>query len=609
MLWKEASCKMARNKFNIDEDLDVPFNWSQFKRSLVYIRKYLKQIIAMFSLSLLASFLALLTPKIQAYIIDEMIPGKLTGWILVLGVGYFIVNISTIFINRARALIGIRTSQNVITDMRTDVFKHLQKLSFDYYDSRPHGKILVRCINYVNNVSEFLTNGLFSAVLQLLSLILIFGFMLSISYKMTLVVLAGLPLFLIYLRITRPKQRKYRQKSANKQSNVTAYLSENINGAKVTQAFTREQTNSGIFDGLLAETRKYKLRASYIAHSMWPISTFLSRIVKTAIFLAAIYLFRDDFIKGGIVQIGAITAMVSYSNRFWGPIQQMGMIYNQLMDAMSYLERIFQVLDEPVTVEDSENAEDMPNINGDVSFENVEFEYDKGVPVIKNVSFEVKAGESIALVGPTGAGKSTIINLLSRFYNVTSGAVKIDGHNLNDVTLNSLRRQMGVMQQDTFIFAGTIMDNIRYGRLDATDEECIAAAKTVRADDFIKDMEDGYYTETNERGEGLSAGQKQLISFARTLLSDPRILILDEATSCVDTNTEHLVQEGIAALLKGRTSFIVAHRLSTIRNCDRIFYIDGGVIAEQGSHDQLMKARGLYYELYTSQLKEILAED
>lgn len=600
---------MARNKFNIDEDLDVPFNWSQFKRSLVYIRKYLKQIIAMFSLSLLASFLALLTPKIQAYIIDEMIPGKLTGWILVLGVGYFIVNISTIFINRSRALIGIRTSQNVITDMRTDVFKHLQKLSFDYYDSRPHGKILVRCINYVNNVSEFLTNGLISAVLQLLSLILIFGFMLSISYKMTLVVLAGLPLFLIYLRITRPKQRKYRQKSANKQSNVTAYLSENINGAKVTQAFTREQTNSGIFDGLLAETRKYKLRASYIAHSMWPISTFLSRIVKTAIFLAAIYLFRDDFIKGGIVQIGAITAMVSYSNRFWGPIQQMGMIYNQLMDAMSYLERIFQVLDEPVTVEDSENAEDMPNINGDVSFENVEFEYDKGVPVIKNVSFEVKAGESIALVGPTGAGKSTIINLLSRFYNVTSGAVKIDGHNLNDVTLNSLRRQMGVMQQDTFIFAGTIMDNIRYGRLDATDEECIAAAKTVRADDFIKDMEDGYYTETNERGEGLSAGQKQLISFARTLLSDPRILILDEATSCVDTNTEHLVQEGIAALLKGRTSFIVAHRLSTIRNCDRIFYIDGGVIAEQGSHDQLMKARGLYYELYTSQLKEILAED
>ncbi len=235
----------------------------------------------------------------------------------------------------------------------------------------------------------------------------------------------------------------------------------------------------------------------------------------------------------------------------------------------------------------------------------MEFEYDKGIPVIKNISFEVRAGESIALVGPTGAGKSTIINLLSRFYNVTGGSVKIDGHDLKGVTLSSLRRQMGVMQQDTFIFAGSVIENIRYGRLDATDEECVAAAKTVHADDFIKNMDNGYYTKTNERGEGLSAGQKQLISFARTLLSDPRILILDEATSCVDTNTERLVQEGIAALLKGRTSFIVAHRLSTIRNCDRIFYVDDGVIAEAGSHDELMRRRGLYYELYTSQLKEI----
>ncbi len=599
---------MARNKFNIDEELDVPFNWEQFRRSLSYIKKYWKQFAAMFSLSLLASFLALLTPKIQAHIIDRMIPAKLTNWIIVLGIGYFLVNIATIFINRARSLIGVKTSQSVIADMRTDVFAHLQKLGFDYYDSRPHGKILTRVINYVNNVSDFLTNGLLSAVLQLLSLILILGFMLSISVKMTLVVLAGLPLFLVYLRLTRPKQRKYRQKSANKQSNVTAYLSENINGVKVTQAFTREEMNAGIFDGLLAESRKYKLYSAYIGHGMWPISAFLSRIVKAAVFAAAVYLFRNDFIINGVVQIGAITAMVSYSNRFWGPIQQLGMVYNQLMDAMSYLERIFQVLDEPVTVEDGPNAVDMPEIRGDVSFENVEFEYEKGVPVIKGVSFEVKAGESIALVGPTGAGKSTIISLLSRFYNVTGGAIKIDGRNLAGVTLSSLRRQMGVMQQDTFIFAGNILENIRYGRLDATDEECMAAARAVHADDFISKMENGYLTPTNERGEGLSAGQKQLISFARTLLSDPRILILDEATSSVDTNTERLVQEGIAALLKGRTSFIVAHRLSTIRNCDRIFYIDGGVIAESGSHDELMAAGGLYHELYTSQLREVFGE-
>ncbi len=602
---------MARNKYNIDEELDAPFNWPQFKRSLVYVQKYKKAIAAMFALSIVASILGLVVPRIQAYIIDTMIPQghKAIGTIIVLGVGYFLINVGTIFINRRKSIISTDTSQSMTTDMRTDVYIHLQKLGFDYYDSRPHGKILTRVINYVNNVSDFLTNGLVNAILALINLVIIFVFMLTLSPKMTLVVLAGLPIFAVYVALTKPMQRRFRQKAANKQSNVTAYLSENINGVKVTQAFAREEMNSGIFDGLLKENKLYKLRAAYVAHGMYPIAATLMRIVKCAIYVAAIYWFRKDFILEGVVQIGAITAMVSYSNRFWAPIMTIGNIYNQLMDAMSYLERIFQVLDEPVSVEDDAAAKELPPIDGHVQFDDVVFEYEKGIPVIKHVSFDVKAGESIALVGPTGAGKSTIVNLISRFYNVTEGAVKIDGHDLRSVTLNSLRRQMGVMQQDTFVFSGTIMDNIRYGRLSATDEECIAAAKAVHADDFIRTMEDGYQTETKERGEGLSAGQKQLISFARTLLSDPRILILDEATSCVDTNTERLVQEGISTLLKGRTSFIVAHRLSTIRNCDRIFYIQGGVIAEEGSHDQLMAKKGLYYELYTSQIRELLALD
>ncbi len=602
---------MARNKYNIDEELDAPFNWHQFKRSLVYVKKYRKQIILMFALAILSSLLALLTPRIQAYIIDRLIPQghKAIGTIIVLGVGYFLINVGTIFINRRKSIISTDTSQSMTTDMRTDVYIHLQKLGFDYYDSRPHGKILTRVINYVNNVSDFLTNGLVNAILALINLVIIFVFMLTLSPKMTLVVLAGLPIFAVYVALTKPMQRRFRQKAANKQSNVTAYLSENINGVKVTQAFAREEMNSGIFDGLLKENKLYKLRAAYVAHGMYPIAATLMRIVKCAIYVAAIYWFRKDFILEGVVQIGAITAMVSYSNRFWAPIMTIGNIYNQLMDAMSYLERIFQVLDEPVSVEDDAAAKELPPIDGHVQFDDVVFEYEKGIPVIKHVSFDVKAGESIALVGPTGAGKSTIVNLISRFYNVTEGAVKIDGHDLRSVTLNSLRQQMGVMQQDTFVFSGTIMDNIRYGRLNATDEECIAAAKAVHADDFIRGMEDGYATETKERGEGLSAGQKQLISFARTLLSDPRILILDEATSCVDTNTERLVQEGISTLLKGRTSFIVAHRLSTIRNCDRIFYIQGGVIAEEGSHDELMVKKGLYYELYTSQIRELLALD
>ncbi len=600
---------MARNKYNIDEELDAPFNWPQFKRSLVYVKKYKKAITAMFALAVIASLLGLVIPRIQAYIIDTLIPrGNKAIWtIVILGAGYFIINVGVIFINRKKGLIGANTSQSMTTDMRTDVYEHLQKLGFDYYDSRPHGKILTRVINYVNNVSDFLTNGLVNAILALINLVITLGFMLSLSPKMTLVVLAGLPVFVIYVALTKPMQRRFRQKAANKQSNVTAYLSENINGAKVTQAFAREDMNSGIFDGLLKENRMYKLRAAYVAHGMYPIAAMIMRIVKCAIYIAAVYWFREDFILEGVVQIGAISAMVMYSNRFWQPIMQIGNIYNQLMDAMSYLERIFQVLDEPVSVEDNAGAGELPQIQGRVEFRNVLFEYEKGIPVIRRVSFDVKAGESIALVGPTGAGKSTIVNLLSRFYNVTGGSVCIDGHDLQSVTLRSLRRQMGVMQQDTFIFSGTIMDNIRYGRLNATDEECIAAAKAVHADDFIRDMEDGYNTETKERGEGLSAGQKQLISFARTLLSDPRILILDEATSCVDTNTERLVQDGIAALLKGRTSFIVAHRLSTIRNCDRIFYIQDGIIAEEGNHEALMAKKGLYYELYTSQLQEVLS--
>ncbi len=602
---------MARNKYNIDEELDAPFNWHQFKRSLVYVKKYRKQIILMFALAILSSLLALLTPRIQAHIIDKLIPQghKAIGTIIVLGVGYFLINVGTIFINRRKSIISANTSQSMTTDMRTDVYIHLQKLGFDYYDSRPHGKILTRVINYVNNVSDFLTNRLVNAILALINLVIILVFMLTLSPKMTLVVLAGLPVFAVYVALTKPMQRRFRQKAANKQSNVTAYLSENINGVKVTQAFAREEMNSGIFDGLLKENKLYKLRAAYVAHGMYPIAATLMRLVKCAIYIAAIYWFRKDFILEGVVQIGAITAMVSYSNRFWAPIMTIGNIYNQLMDAMSYLERIFQVLDEPVSVEDGPEARELPPIQGHVQFDDVVFAYEKDIPVIKHVSFDVKAGESIALVGPTGAGKSTIVNLISRFYNVTEGAVKIDGHDLRSVTLNSLRQQMGVMQQDTFVFSGTIMDNIRYGRLNATDEECIAAAKAVHADDFIRGMEDGYQTETKERGEGLSAGQRQLISFARTLLSDPRILILDEATSCVDTNTERLVQEGISTLLKGRTSFIVAHRLSTIRNCDRIFYIQGGVIAEEGSHDQLMAKKGLYYELYTSQIRELLALD
>jgi len=280
-------------------------------------------------------------------------------------------------------------------------------------------------------------------------------------------------------------------------------------------------------------------------------------------------------------------------------------IYNSFINNMAYLERIFEAMDEPVTVDDAEDAYELPEIKGDLSFDGVTFAYEPGKDILENVSFDVKAGESIALVGPTGAGKTTVVNLISRFYDIQGGKITIDGHDISKVTLESLRRQMGIMLQDSFIFSGTILDNIKYGKLDATMEEVIQACETVRADEFIAEMEEGYDTEVNERGSALSAGQRQLVSFARTLLSDPKILILDEATSSIDAKTEKLLQDGLLKLLKGRTSFLIAHRLSTIRHCDRIMFINNKGITECGTHDELIAKRGDYYNLYNSQRQEV----
>ena len=298
-------------------------------------------------------------------------------------------------------------------------------------------------------------------------------------------------------------------------------------------------------------------------------------------------------------------AISSYASYFWQPIMNLGNIFNNFINNIAYLERIFETMDEPVTVKDAENAVKMPEIRGEVTFDHVNFSYDESKQILKDVSFTVKPGESVALVGPTGAGKSTIVNLISRFYNVNGGRVLIDGQDISQVTIHSLREQMGIMMQDSFIFSGDIEDNIRYGKLDATREEIVNASKTVCADEFISKMLDGYQTEVRERGSMLSQGQKQLISFARTLLSDPAILILDEATSSIDVQTEKALQTGLNAMLKGRTSFIIAHRLSTIRNCDKIMYIDNGGIMESGTHDELMAKKGYYYKLYTAQLDEV----
>ncbi|MCA1292854.1 ABC transporter ATP-binding protein/permease [Paenibacillus sp. alder61] len=590
---------MARNRFDIDENLESPFDIKHFRRAMIYIRRQKKPMIVAFLLSALSAAIALSAPLILQHVVDVTIPEKAVGPLF----GWSALMLATIVVSvvlaTIRSRIMTRVGQDIIFEIRSDLFKHLQQLPFKYYDDRPQGKILIRVVNYVNSVSDVLSNGIINFILEMLNLIFIAAFMFAVDVRLSLITLAGLPVFLGIMLMIKTRQRRAWQAVSNKSSNLNAYLQESISGIGVTQIFSREKRNEGIFTRLAANFRKEWMRALRF-NALIPFSVDnLATIVSALIFLVGLLALGP-----GEATFGVILAMSSYAARFWQPILNLSNLYNSFINAVAYLERIFETLDEPVTVSDVPNAKELPPVKGHVRFDDVTFAYDPGHNILEHLSFDVKAGESIALVGPTGAGKTTVVNLISRFYNLTGGQILVDGHDISQVTLKSLRSQMGIMLQDSFIFSGTIMDNIRYGRLDATEEEVIAAAKTVCADEFIREFEQGYQTEVNERGSKLSQGQRQLISFARTLLADPRILILDEATSSIDAKTERLLQQGLNELLKGRTSFIIAHRLSTVKNCDRIMYVSDKGIAESGSHDELIARRGLYYRLYTAQKME-----
>ncbi len=586
---------MQRNKYDIDETLEQSFDFSKLKRALVYVKPYTGRMLVVLFLACAAAVLSLISPTLLQKAMDEAIPNKDMQLLVRLGIICILVIAVNPILGALRSYLMSKIGQSMILDIRRDVFHHLQQLPFAYYDSRPHGKILVRVVNYVNNVSDMLTNGMITAIVDLLNMVFISIFMFMMSPKLSLVIFGGLPVLFVVIFYMKGKQKKANLRFNNKNSNLTAFTCEHINGVKVSEIFARQDENMKIYDTLNREYRKAWFERLYLTNSLSPITSVLSRFVISFVYVCGAIVFVP------IAEVGVIIAMGTYAQRFWQPVISLASIYNNLLTTLSYLERIFQLLDEPIDISDMEGARELESMRGEVEFRNVGFSYEKGIKVLDGISFCVEAGQSVALVGETGSGKTTIVNLLSRFYDASEGEVLVDGNNIKELTIHSLRSHMGIMMQDSFIFSGTIADNIRYGKLDATDEEIEAACKAVCAHDFISGMPDGYNTVVSERGGSLSEGQKQLIALARTMISDPSVIILDEATSSIDAKTEKILKEGIDRLLEGRTSFIIAHRLATIQSCDRIMLIDHGRIIEDGSHEELMALGGRYHHLCTVQ--------
>lgn len=570
-------------------------NTQNFKRLGGYLLPYKSVVVKLLMVIIFSNIVLILGPYLTSYVIDTVIPTQnrqALVWVVVI---YTVATILNGLATRYRILNITTLGQDVLRDIRSDLFNHMQEMSFKFFDSRPHGKILTRIVNYINSLSNILSSGLITVISDILSIVVTLIIMVTIDPVLTLYSFLLLPLLFIVTLVIKNKQRLAYEELSEKQSNLNAYIHESIEGIKTTQSYTREDMNFDIFADVSDQQRTSWMKAVRMQFLLGPIVQVIATVTISFIYYAGIKSL------GVNVSTGVLIAFVAYVNNFWNPIINLGNFYNSLVSGTVYLDRVFEMMDLDPLITEAEDAFEMPPVKGDVVFRDVTFGYQEGQPIFEHLSFHVQPGETIALVGPTGAGKSTITNLISRFYDIQAGQILIDGIDIRDVTLKSLRHEVGVMLQDTFIFSGTIMDNIRYGKLDATEEEIIEAAKVVRAHDFIKDLKEGYHTIVQERGSTLSAGQRQLISFARTLLADPKVLILDEATSSIDTQTEILLQEGLDYLLEGRTAFIVAHRLSTIRNSDRIFFIGNRQILESGSHAELISQKGRYYDLYRTQ--------
>lgn len=565
-------------------------------RLIAYLKPHKAKSMIVILLMILVMLCNVVNPYLLQQAIDVYVVNKDINGILLIGGILLVINIFAWIASKIRWTMISKITNNILVNIRHELYEHIQKLSFDFFDNRPVGKILARVVGDVNALKNLFNQSIQTLIPELLSLVCVAIAMFILNVKLAMACIILLPFLTIAMFYIEIHSRKRWEVFRNKRSNLNGFTHEDFSGIKVVQAFANEKNTEKNFRKMVKEQKEAFLNAVRLNDCFWPLVE-LSWGIGTLIVFAVGY----RLILSGEIQVGKLIAFSMYTGMFWRPIMNLSSFYNTLITNFAAADRIFDILDQDPDIENIGEAPKMSRIDGKVEFRNIDFSYNVGGKVLNNINFKVNSGDRIALVGATGSGKTTIISLLSRFYDPTNGEILVDGKNIKYVDLYSYRSQMGIMLQDTFLFSSTIMENIRYGRLDATDEEVINAAKAVNAHEFIMKLENGYDTEVNERGSRLSLGQRQLVSFARALLANPRILILDEATSNIDTQTEMLVQKGIEKLIKGRTSFVIAHRLSTIRDCDKILVISDGEIIEAGTHDELLRNKGMYYDLYSAQ--------